>query len=134
MEKTNKIKQSFNDFVDCTYPNIFEPTNITFPIDNIIVGLIKNMLRKNVMYSNEDSMEYDKYFFKVVLDASGFEEELILKALVELSSKAQKFYKEGILFSSQIQNIMYNKDDQLISLNIEKEKLLSLRDSTLKSK
>lgn len=134
MGKTNKIKQSFNDFVDSTYPNISEPTNITFPVDNIIVGLIKNMLRKNVMYSNEDFMEYDKYFFKVVLDASGFEEKLILKALVELSSKAQKFYKDGVLFSSQIQNVIYNEDDQLISLNIEKQKLLFLRDSILKSK
>jgi hypothetical protein len=134
MEKAKRKKDSFNDFVVSTYPNIFKQSNIDFPVDNLIVGLIKNMLRKNLMYAKEDFMEYNKYFFKVVLDASGFEREIILEALSELSFNAQKFYKDGILFSSQIQDILYNETEQLITLNIEKQKLLALRELILKSK
>jgi len=83
-------KESLKNFVKQEYQDISIKKNIDFPVDNIIVGLLKNMLRKNVGYGREGFMVYDNYFFIVELDSSGFEEELILSALEELTLKSQK--------------------------------------------
>ena len=130
----NKKNEKFSEFINNEYPEIYIPENTSFPVDNIIVGLLKNMLRKNTIYGNEGFIVYDKNFFQVELNASGFNEELIFEAIVELTQNSQKFYRDGILFSSQIQNIIYNHDEELVSFNIEKEKLIILRDSILKNK
>ena len=37
----NKKIEVFKEFINREYPN-----NLSFPVDNIIVGLFKNMLRK----------------------------------------------------------------------------------------
>jgi len=129
----NKKKQvnKFEEFVKSSSPEVFTIKNKEFPVDNIIVGLLKNMLLKNTAYTNEGFEVYDEDFFKVKLDVSGFSEDLISKALKEISFSNQKFYKDGKLFFCQIWGVEYNLCDELVSFNIEKEKLLFLRDSVL---
>lgn len=125
----NKKIEVFKEFINREYPN-----NLSFLVDNIIVGLFKNMLRKNTSCGKEGFRVYDKNFYEVELDASGFNEELIIEAIRELTFNSQKFYKNGILYSSQIQNIHYVHDDEFVTFNIEKDKLIFLRDSLLRNK
>lgn len=98
--------------------------------DNIIVGLLKNLIRKNKGHSYEGFMEYNKHFFRIKLDTSGFEETIILDALEELSSN-QKWYgsitTERYL-AADINNPQL-QESHLATFNMRKDLLIQLRDN-----
>lgn len=103
--------------------------------DNIIVGLLKNLLKKNTFYHSEGFKVFDEYFFEFELDVSGFEEELIKKGIEELCAnpKWHRIKKSSIL-SSEISNPSYNVANQKVQFHILKEDLIKFRDLTLKDK
>lgn len=78
---------------------------------------------------------YDENFFSVRLDASGFDESLIISSLEELNSNSKWFHiDEEEYFAADINNIEFNHDDEIISFTIRKSMLIELRKSILKSK
>lgn len=103
--------------------------------DNIIVGLLKNLIKKNTFYQSEGFKVFDEYFFEFELDVSGFDEELIIKGLEELSSNS-KWYQinNAEVLSSEISSPSYNLTDQKVKFRILKENLIKFRDLALKER
>ncbi|WP_027126300.1 hypothetical protein [Gelidibacter mesophilus] len=103
--------------------------------DNIIVGLLKNLIKKNTFYHSEGFKVFDDYFFEFELDVSGFDEELITKGLEELCSKPIWYkIKQAEVLSSEINNPSYNLADEKVKFHILKQNLIKFRDLTLKEK
>ena len=100
--------------------------------NNVIVGLLKNDVRKNFTNGHESLKVIDRYFFQIELDVSGLDETLILKGLEELSSKAI-WYKlgENKILSSDITNPRYDSDIEMVQFHILKDKFIRFRDLTL---
>jgi|TARA_R100000479_G_scaffold51000_3_gene23994 hypothetical protein len=107
--------------------------NLYFKNDNVIVGLLKNLIKKNTFYHSEGFKVFDEYFFEIELGVSGFDEELIIKGIEELSSDS-KWYKinKAEVLTSDINNPYYNIADKKVKFHILKERLIKLRDLTLK--
>lgn len=101
--------------------------------NNIIIGLLKNMLRKNIYYAQEGFKVFDEHSFKVKLNISGFDQELIKEAFEELSSN-KKWHNSNNeqYYMADISSVSLN-DETAIFL-MQKSKLIELRDSILKSK
>ena len=107
--------------------------NLYFKNDNVIVGLLKNLIKKNTFYHSEGFKVFDEYFFEIELGVSGFDEELILKGIEELSSDSKwcKINKAEIL-TSDINNPYYNIADKKVKFKVLKKNLIKFRDLTLK--
>ena len=103
--------------------------------DNIIVGLLKNLIKKNTIYHSEGFKVYNDFFFEFELDVSGFDEELISKGIEELSSNP-KWYQinNSQILSSEINNPEYDITEEKLKFHILKENLIKFRDLTLKEK
>ena len=101
--------------------------------ENIITGLFKNLLRKNITCGREGFKVFDKDFFVVNLDVSGFDSKLIKSALVELLSDPEwiKLTNREELISD-IKEVNYNYDEELVNFLILKDNLIELRDSIIK--
>ena len=100
--------------------------------DNIIVGLLKNFLRKNITHGKEFFILKNKHSFKVELDVSGFDEDLITESLEELHSNLEwlNIGNEHVLLAD-INNVEYNVLEEMVSFTMPKEKLIKLRDSII---
>ncbi len=109
--------------------------NKVFNTENIITGLFKNLLKKNQTYGKEGFKVFDKHFFIVELDVSGFDYQLIKEALTNLASNPEwHHYESGtFILTSNITVYESNIDDKSVKFLIEKEKLIKLRDSLIKS-
>lgn len=103
--------------------------------DNIIVGLLKNMIRKNITHHSEGFKVFDDFFFEVELDVSGFEEELIEKGVEELSCNS-KWHKinEAEIYSGDITAVTINCTNEKLKFHILKQRLIEFRDLVLREK
>ncbi|MCI2228292.1 hypothetical protein MC378_03865 [Polaribacter sp. MSW13] len=103
--------------------------------DNIIVGLLKNMIRKNTFYHSEGFKVFDNFFFVVELDVSGFEEELILNGIEDLSSNSKWYKINGAnILSADITAVRLNCTVEKLKFHIIKQKLIEFRDLVLGEK
>lgn len=103
--------------------------------NNIIIGLLKNMIRKNTFYSSEGFKAFDEFFFEVELDVSGFEEDLIQKGIEDLSSNSKwHTINEAFVYSADITAVSLNCTDEKLKFNILKQKLIEFRDLILREK
>ncbi|OAD42954.1 hypothetical protein [Polaribacter atrinae] len=102
---------------------------------NVIVGLLKNMIRKNTANHSEGFKVFDNFFFVVELDVSGFEEGLIEKGVEDLCSNS-KWHKinEADVYSADITAVSINCIDQKLKFHILKQKLIEFRDLVLNEK
>lgn len=107
--------------------------NKKFHRDNIVVGLISNMLRKNRLHDNEYFTLFDDKYFKVRISFSGFDQSIVENSLVELSTNGSWFETEKeTYYATDIQNIELNVIDKIVDFLVQKELLISLRDDLLK--
>ncbi|MFI8380002.1 MULTISPECIES: hypothetical protein [Leeuwenhoekiella] len=106
-----------------------------FKNKNIIIGLLKYFIKKNNLHDKEGFKEFNKYYFVVELDVSGFEEGLIMKGIEELMINPKWIIigKSHILFR-EINNPEYNITNQILKFHILKTKLIEFRDLALKDK
>ena len=103
--------------------------------DNIIVGLLKNMIRKNTFYQSEGFKVFDNFFFEVELDVSGFDEDLIEKGIEDLSDKSRWHTINGAnILSADITAVRLNCTDEKLKFHIIKQKLIEFRDLVLGEK
>ena len=103
--------------------------------DNIIVGLLKNMIRKNNSYHSEGFKVFDNFFFVVELDVSGFEEELILNGIEDLCTNSKWHTIKGTdILSADITAVRLNCTDKKLKFHIIKQKLIEFRDLVLGEK
>ena len=103
--------------------------------NNVIVGLLKNLVRKNQTNGHESIKVIGPYFFEIELDVSGFDESLILQGLETLCSDT-KWYKIGKneILSGDITNPRYDPDIEKVHFHIIKDKFIRFRDLTLSEK
>jgi hypothetical protein len=93
------------------------------------------MIKKNTIYHSEGFKVYDKHFFEVELDVSGFDELLIKKGIEDLNSNAKWFQINGSeVLSADIDNPQYNISTEKLRFNVLKENLIKFRDLTLSEK
>ena len=97
-----------------------------FKNKNIIIGLLKYFIKKNNLHDKEGFKEFNKYYFVVELDVSGFEELMINPKWIIIG-------KSHILFR-EINNPEYNITNQILKFHILKTKLIEFRDLALKDK
>lgn len=103
--------------------------------DNIIVGLLKNMIRKNTFYPSEGFKVFDNFYFEVELDVSGFDEKLILNGIETLSSKSKWHKLNGAkVLSADITAVSLNCSDEKLKFHIIKQKLIEFRNLVLNEK
>ncbi|QXP68960.1 hypothetical protein H0I29_09905 [Polaribacter sp. R2A056_3_33] len=103
--------------------------------DNIIVGLLKNMIRKNITYQSEGFKVFDDFFFEVELDVSGFEEDLIEKGIEDLCSNSKWHKLNGAnVLSADITCPRLDYTAQKLKFHILKQKLIEFRDLVLNEK
>ena len=103
--------------------------------DNIIVGLLKNMIRKNNSYHSEGFKVFDNFFFEVELDVSGFEENLIEKGIEDLCDNSKWHTINGAnVLSADITAVRINCTDEKLKFHILKQKLIEFRDLVLGEK
>lgn len=103
--------------------------------DNIIVGLLKNMIRKNTTYQAEGFKVFDDFFLEVELDVSGFEEDLIEKGIEDLCSNSKWHTINGAnILSADITAVRLNCTDEKLKFHIIKQKLIEFRDLVLNEK
>jgi hypothetical protein len=109
--------------------------NMYLKDSNVIVGLLKNMIRKNTANHSEGFKIFDNFFFVVELDVSGFEEGLIEKGVEELCSNPKWHSINGAnVLSADITAVRINCTDQKLKFNIIKQKLIEFRDLVLNKK
>jgi hypothetical protein len=114
---------------------LLKKKNMYLKNDNIIVGLLKNMIRKNTFNQPESFQEFDDFFFAVKLDVSGLEEELILKGIEELSSNSKwNQINEAFIYSADISCASLNNTDKKLLFHVLKENLIEFRDLVLSEK
>lgn len=103
--------------------------------DNIIVGLLKNMIRKNTSYHSEVFIVFDDFFFEVELDVSGFEEGLLVKGIEDLCANSKRHKINGAtILSPDITAVRLNCTDKKLKFHIIKQKLIEFRDLVLGEK
>ena len=103
--------------------------------NNVIVGLLKNMIRKNTTYHSEGFKVFDNFFFVVELDVSGFEEGLIEKGVEELSDNPKWHLINGAhVLSPDITTVRINCTDEKLKFHILKQKLIEFRNLVLGEK
>ena len=102
-----------------------------YKINNTIIGLLKNMLRKNETFHKEGFIEHDDVFFKVVLDISGFPVEIIMDNLTELSQNDRAWHKTkgGEHLSGDIECPSVNLDTEVAEFYMRKPVLINIRNS-----
>ena len=102
---------------------------------NIIVGLLKQMIRKNTPYPSEELKEFDNFFFEVELDVSGFKEDLIEKGIEDLCSNSKwHTINEAVVYSADITAVSLNCTDEKLKFHILKQKLIEFRNLVLGEK
>ena len=103
--------------------------------NNVIVGLLKNMIRKNISYHSEGFKVFDNFFFEVELDVSGFKEDLIEKGIEDLCSNSKwHTVNEADVYSADITAVRINCTDEKLKFHILKQKLIEFRDLVLGEK
>lgn len=109
--------------------------NMYFKNDNIIVGLLKNLIKKNTSYHSEGFKVFNEYFFILELDISGFEKNLIIEGIDDLRSDS-KWYKfnEVEIHSGIIEQPRLNSTKQKVKFQVLKQNLIEFRDLVLKEK
>jgi len=103
--------------------------------NNVIVSLLKNMIKKHIFNQPESFQEFDDLFYIVKLDVLGLDEELILKGIEELSSNS-KWHKinEAFIYSSDITSASFINTDKKLLFHILKKNLIEFRDLVLNEK
>lgn len=103
--------------------------------NNVIVGLLKNMIRKNFSNHKEGFKVYDNFYFAVELDVSGFEQDLIEKGIEDLSdNKIWHKINGASVLSGDINNASLNCTSEKLIFLVIKQKLIEFRDLVLKEK
>jgi len=100
--------------------------------DNIIVGLLKNMIKKSITPHSKEFKAFDDFFFEVELNISGFEEDLIEKGIEELSDNPKWHLINGAhVLSPDITAVRINCTDEKLKFHILKQKLIEFRNLVL---
>ncbi|WP_405606229.1 hypothetical protein [Polaribacter sp. Asnod1-A03] len=103
--------------------------------DNIIVGLLKNMIKKSITHHSKEFKVLDDFFFEVELNISGFEEDLIEKGIEDLCSNSKWYKINGAhVLSPDITAVRINCTDEKLKFHILKQKLIEFRDLVLGEK
>lgn len=127
MDSSTNIEEkiSFKDFIE------EGDKSSEIGANNIITGLLYNLLRKNTTYNKEGFLINDIYV-DVKLDTSGFEENLIIKALEEfISLNRYSDTKNLIYYGSRISLNYYNHSEEYIKFTMPKRLFLELRSNIL---
>lgn len=101
--------------------------------DNIIVGLLKHQIKKSKFPNAEWCGEFNEFYYSVKLDVSGFDEDLIVKAMEELLSNS-KWIKvnRSLVYASDINSPHHNLCTEKILFNVLKTNLEEFQALTLK--
>lgn len=102
---------------------------------NIIIGLLRNLLKKNNTAGKEYFTSLNENFFQIALDVSGFDQELIINSLEELSKNLRWLpIGNDHLLVADINRVEYDEDDEMVTFTMLNEKFIELRDSILKNR
>lgn len=103
-------------------------------VDNIIIGLLINLIKKNQTYLKEGFIFSDEWA-EIELDVSDFEERLIKSSIEEISNSKKYISEENqIYYFDYISCSYFDLTNKIIRLNIAKELFIDLRNKILKKR